>query len=100
MDAPLAGIDLAPAERIVYRFPPNLQAAASLDFRQIKKVQECAKKLEDAYSEDDTPRWMVEQAWDLIQAAEGVLRKYSDEEVLRGYCAVMQKCQKRGDFEL
>lgn len=38
------------------------------------------------------------EAWDVIQAAEGILRKMPEETVRRAHADVMLRCSRRGDY--
>lgn len=43
--------------------------------------------------------YVIKQAWDVIQSAEGVLRKYSDDLVASVQEAVYKNCKAKGDYE-
>lgn len=80
-----------------YRFPENKQAAELDAASQLDKVLEEADELADALIEQDADH-ACREAWDVIQAAEGVLRKFPEEAVRLAHAAVMLRCSRRGDY--
>lgn len=83
-----------------YRFPPNLRAEAT-DLRgQIAYVMDEADETFRAYATAEGDMRVIEEAWDVIQAAEGVLRKFPLHKVELGLGYVKLKSLKRGDYEI
>ena len=80
-----------------YRFPANRQAAELDAASQLDKVLEEADELADALHDGDADH-ACREAWDVIQAAEGVLRKMPEETVRLAHAAVMLRCSRRGDY--
>lgn len=80
-----------------YRFPANRQASELCVLDQIDKVLEEADELADALHDGDDEH-ACREAWDVIQAAEGVLRKMPEEAVRLAHAAVMLRCSRRGDY--
>lgn len=80
-----------------YRFPANRQAAELDAASQLDKVLEEADELADALHDGDADH-ACREAWDVIQAAEGVLRKHPEEAVRLAHAAVMLRCSRRGDY--
>ena len=80
-----------------YRFPANKQAEAAQPLDQYGKIIEEADELADALIEQDADH-ACREAWDVIQAAEGVLRKFPEEAVRLAHAAVMLRCSRRGDY--
>lgn len=88
-------------ERLLYRFPSNAQAERNTVGDQILKLDEELNEVAKAWacecgSSNDR---LIEELWDLIQVAEGVLRKFDESDVVRCYGLVLEKCAKRGDYE-
>ena len=87
--------------RFLYRFPNNAQAERNTVGNQILKLDEELNEVAKAWacecgSSNDR---LIEEVLDLIQTAEGVLRKFDESDVLRCYWTVLKKCGKRGDYE-
>lgn len=80
-----------------YRFPPNKQAAGLDAASQLDKVLEEADELADALHDGDADH-ACREAWDVVQAVEGILRRCSDAIVERARADVMLRCSKRGDY--
>lgn len=80
-----------------YRFPPNKQAAGLDAASQLDKVLEEADELADALHEGDADH-ACREAWDVIQAAEGILRRCPEAVVERARADVMLRCSRRGDY--
>lgn len=87
----------------MYRFPPNRRASDATLRAQVLKVQEEARELAeacdaatDSYGRDHA----VEEAWDVIQAAEGVIRKLAGmgASAEAGLAYVYLKDKARGDY--
>lgn len=81
----------------MYWFPKNKQAAMNKPLEQAQKVREEAKELEQAIKEGDTDH-ILREAWDVIQAAEGVLRYFTADIIEMSWQNVFQRCGDRGDY--
>ena len=84
-------------EESPYRFPANRQSAELDASSQLDKVFEEADELADALHEGDADH-ACREAWDVIQAAEGILRKMPEAVVRRAHADVMLRCSRRGDY--
>ena len=82
---------------IAYRFPPNSQAAECTLYEQMDKVCEEVAELDEATRSGDAAH-VCREAWDVIHAAEGILRKMPEETVRRAHADVMLRCSRRGDY--
>lgn len=83
----------------MYRFEENKRATrASLD-EQIDKLFEEVAEVRDAYRNGEPAHRLVEELWDVIQAAEGCLRKFAHSAVLKGLIFVRKKSRERGDYQ-
>lgn len=82
----------------VYRFPSNANAAAGDMDTQLGKAFEELHEIARAYFMGEGPARVIEEAWDLMQVAEGILRKYDPEQVESGRLFVLDKCTARGDY--
>lgn len=80
-----------------YRFPPNKQASGLDAASQLDKVLEEADELADALHDGDADH-ACREAWDVVQAVEGILRKMPEETVRLAHAAVMLRCSRRGDY--
>lgn len=85
-------------KRSPYRFPKNKRAADAFIWAQLEKVVEEAEEayLAHHYLEGDAR--IIEETWDVIVAAEGVLRKFKLRDVLIGMARVRIKNKQRGDW--
>lgn len=82
----------------VYRFPANKRAEAATLAGQLRKLlEECFEVLE-AYEDNEGDVRIIEELWDVIQAAEGALRKFPLLAVLKGLAMVKIKSRQRGDY--
>lgn len=79
----------------VYRFPANKRAEEATLPEQIKKLMEEVAEVSDAYLHKDGT--ILEETWDVIYAAEGILRKFPTDEVERAKEYVRTKAVSRGD---
>lgn len=82
---------------IAYRFPRNVQAMECTLYEQMDKVCEEVAELDEATRSGDTAH-VCREAWDVVQAAEGILRKMPEETVRRAHADVMLRCSRRGDY--
>lgn len=80
-----------------YRFPRNVQAAECTLYEQMDKVYEEVAELEEAMRAGDTSH-VCREAWDVVQAAEGILRRCPDAVVERAHADIMLRCSRRGDY--
>lgn len=80
-----------------YRFPANRRAAGLDAASQLDKVLEEADELADALHEGDADH-ACREAWDVIQAAEGILRRCPEAVVERARADVVLRCSRRGDY--
>lgn len=81
-----------------YRFPSNKRAEITSPLEQAHYVSLEAKELVSAIENNEGDMRAIEEAWDVIIAAEGVLRKYPTSKVLAGSARVRIKNQRRGDW--
>ena len=82
----------------MYLFPENQRAAAHTLGAQLGKLAEETAEAVAAYDEREGSARIVEELWDVIQAAEGALRKFSFGIVLNGLASVTLKSYRRGDY--
>lgn len=82
-----------------YQFPPNRRAADADIHAQAGYTAKQAKELETVVCSGESDICVIKQAWDVIQSAEGVLRKYSDDLVASVQEAVYKNCKAKGDYE-
>jgi hypothetical protein len=82
----------------VYRFPENRRADAASMSDQLRKVREEACEAHCAYIYEEGSGRIIEELWDVIQAAEGALRKFPLPEVVKGLALVKIKSRHRGDY--
>ena len=82
----------------IYRFPANQRAQAATLSGQLLKIMEEAREVLQAYDEKEGSARVIEELWDLIQAAEGALRKFPLSDVIKGFILVKLKSRKRGDY--
>lgn len=82
-----------------YQFPPNRRAAETDIYTQAGYTAMEAKELETVVYSGESDIHTIKQAWDVIQSAEGVLRKYSDNFVAAVQEAVYLNCKAKEDYE-
>lgn len=80
----------------LYAFPPNRRAEKATKKLQALKVNEEACEVMEAMS--DTDERIIEEAWDVIHACEGLLRKFPRWKVRLGRARVEVKNGLRGDY--
>lgn len=81
-----------------YAFEANKQATKNNLDMQLAKVREELIELSAArYSGDKNA--MCREAWDVIQATEGILRKFDILTVVRAKNDVIERCFTRGDYD-
>ena len=81
-----------------WRFPKNMKAARNSEVRQAVKCREEASELFDAVCCDENALHVCEEAWDCIQACEGILRKHPYVSAV-AHARTVIKCWRRGDYE-
>ena len=89
-------------EREMYRFPHNNRAkGASREDQATCVLREAAELYAEASKEWSRldPLRIAEEAWDVINAAEGSLREIDAETALLAKARVKLKCLRRGDYE-
>lgn len=82
-----------------YQFPPNRRATEADIYTQAGYTADEAKELETVAHSCESDICIIKQAWDVIQSAEGVLRKYQDDLVAAVQEAVYRNCKAKGDYE-
>lgn len=86
-----------------YIFPQNNKAYCNTRKEQAAKVLEEAneiiKALEEIGNQNSIDAHVVEECFDVIQAVEGVLRKYPKHFVELIKTKTIIKCYRRGDYE-
>lgn len=88
------------AARIVLRAPAkfgHVPEGRGQENRQLDKVLEEADELADALHDGDADH-ACREAWDVVQAVEGILRRCPDHVVERARADVMLRCSRRGDY--
>lgn len=81
----------------MYRFGKLHVAAETGLQEQINKVCEEAQEIKNAHAYDPLDdESIIEETWDTICAAEGILRKFSKEAVETGFERVRDKNKARG----
>lgn len=91
---------MKPTKRVWgYRFPENQRAAAQTLGAQLGKLAEETAEAVAAFNDGESPARIIEETWDVIQAAEGVLRKFGVPAVMMGYVFVQAKSIERGDYD-
>lgn len=84
--------------RDLYMFPENLRAKESTLDKQLRKVMEEAGEAWFAHDKAEGDERIIEELWDVVQAAEGALRKFPKRSVLKGFAVVKLKGHRRGDY--
>lgn len=82
-----------------YQFPPNKWATDADIYTQAGYTAKEAKELETVVCFGASDINIIKQAWDVIQSAEGVLRKFNDDLVAAIQEAVYQNCKAKGGYE-
>lgn len=82
----------------LYRFPSNKRAESASLCDQIIKLHEETNEVSRAFLDDESDARIIEETWDVIQAAEGVLRKFPIHKVVFGFFLVLFKSRRRGDY--
>lgn len=82
----------------LYRFSKNIRASKNGVGEQSLKCLEEAREIVQAVNDGEPASRVIEEAWDCIQACEGVLRKFPSLSVARSLARVKIKSVKRGDY--
>lgn len=82
-----------------YQFSANKRATDADIYTQAGYTAKEAKELETVVCSGESDIHVIKQAWDVIQSAEGVLRKYPDDLVAAVQEAVYRSCKAKGDYE-
>lgn len=82
-----------------YQFPPNRRASDADLITQAEYTSEEVRSLEFSVCSGESDICIIKQAWDVIQSAEGILRKYPDDLVAAVQEAVYKNCKAKGDYE-
>lgn len=80
-----------------WRFPLNRKAAQNSEIRQADKCLEEAHEVFSAAVNNEGTMRLCEEAWDCIQACEGLLRKHPYVSAI-AHARVVIKCMRRGDY--
>lgn len=83
----------------LYRFSKNLRASKNDVGEQSLKCLEEAREVVQAVDDEEPACRVMEEAWDCIQACEGVLRKFPAMQVAKSLAMVKIKSLRRGDYE-
>ena len=84
----------------VFRFPPNRRARQTALLDQLHYAKAEAEEAIEAEERGEGADRVIEETWDVIQAAEGVLRKFTLVQVVKGFARVKLKSLHRGDYEV
>ena len=82
----------------LYRFPSNKRAECASLCDQIIKLHEETNEVSRAFLDDESDARIIEETWDVIQTAEGILRKFPTWMVAIGFARVKLKSWHRGDY--
>lgn len=85
-------------EKTFYRFPPNKRAEDARLHEQILYMAGEADEAIQAIIKCEGDDRVIEETLDVIQCAEGILRKFDFWRVLQGWAKVKIKCRQRGDY--
>lgn len=83
-----------------YQFKANKRAAEATLGQQVEKLVEEAEEVVEEYRREPfgTDDLLVE-TWDVIFAAEGILRKFDKDQVQQARDRVVAKAKRRDDFQ-
>lgn len=79
-----------------FSFPQNRQAKELGTLEQFSKVAEEFEELKAEIGKDDMRTCC--EAWDLIHATEGIIRKFPEDLQERSHAEVFFRCSRRGDY--
>ena len=82
-----------------YRFPPNRRAENTPLHEQVLYTKDEVDEVIQAIIKCEGYDRIIEETLDVIQCAEGILRKFPTWRVLQGWAKVNIKCRQRGDYE-
>lgn len=82
-----------------YQFKSNKRAAEATLGDQIAKLEEEVEEVAEEFEREPfgSDALLVE-TWDVIFAAEGILRKFDKDQVQQARTAVVEKAKARGDI--
>lgn len=83
---------------MMFGFPENTRAVPLSMLEQAMAVEEEARELLLAIVNGEPRERVLEECWDVVQAAEGVLRKFPAQEAAAARDFVEDKCRRRGDY--
>lgn len=84
----------------IYQFPKCTKAESNPESTQIVKVLEEVHELMEVQNDDPfNSERIIEETWDVIHAAEGVLRNYRRDVVEAIRDNVVQKNRERGYYD-
>lgn len=81
------------------QFPENKKAKSLSIEQQARKITEEANEVFLAAIDGESDERILEECFDVIQAVEGILRRYDRETINRVHDAVRDKCRARGDYD-
>ena len=81
-----------------WHFPENRKAEEASVLEQALKVNEEAHEVFIAALSKEGEMRILEEAWDAVQAIEGLFRKFPLRKVLAAKVRVKIKCMRRGDY--
>jgi hypothetical protein len=86
--------------RPFFTFPQNRQAFSNEREAQVMKITEEVGEL-NAEMLKQPIDWVAvcREAWDVVQATEGLLRTFDNETCIDGFQGVLGRCLARGDYE-
>lgn len=82
-----------------YRFPSNKRAENTPLHEQVLYTADEVDEVIQAIIKCEGYDRIIEETLDVIQCAEGILRKFPLWRVLQGWAKVKIKCRQRGDYE-
>lgn len=83
---------------MILNFPANTRAVPQSLLEQAIAVESEARELLAAIVAGEARERVLEECWDVVQAAEGVLRKFPAQEAAAARDAVEAKCRARGNY--
>lgn len=81
-----------------YRFPLNRRAKKLSLTNQVGYIEGELEEVKTAILRIEGDSRVIEELWDVIQAAEGALRKFPLIDVIKGLARVKLKSLHRGDY--
>lgn len=83
---------------MIMNFPENTRAVPQSLLEQAMAVEDEARELLAAIIAGEPRERILEECWDVVQAAEGVLRKFPVQEAAAARDFVEDKCRRRGNY--